>query len=75
MKSFGNIVLILFALSAVIGWTLVIRSVIMLFIPSIKCRNVTGCKKDDCPFRSNCSHIAYTDKERQKMEDEIKKLQ
>lgn len=75
MKLLDHIAFIIFALSLLIGWILVIRSVIILFIPSIKCRNVTGCKKDDCPYRSNCSHIAYTDKEREKMEEEIKKLQ
>jgi len=40
-----------------------LKDAILLLVPMIKCRKISGCKKDDCPFRRGCRRIAFSDKE------------
>lgn len=74
MELLGYIALFLLAISYAVSLTYVVRDTILLLVPAIMCRKVTGCKKDDCPFRSGCHHIAYSEKEQAKMRALINRL-
>ena len=74
MELLGKIGLFIFAISYIVGLTYVIRDMILVLIPALKCRKISKCKKDDCPFRRGCTHISYSDKERAYMQTLINRL-
>lgn len=74
MDIYGHIVLCIMAVIYVASLIYVIHDIILILIPAIKCRKVTGCKKDDCPFREGCCHISYSDKEKAEIRSRIDSL-
>lgn len=74
MDVFGKIILIFSAVAYIIALLHHIRNAILILVPILKCRNVKGCEKDDCPFRRGCRRIAYSDKEKAKMRSLIDSL-
>ena len=74
MEFLGKIGLLIFAFSYIVGLTYVIRDMILILVPALKCRKISNCKKDDCPFRRGCTHIAYSDKECAKTQALIDRL-
>lgn len=74
MELLGYTILFLLAISYIVSLTYVVRDAILLLIPAIRCRKVTGCQKDDCPFRSGCRHVTYSEKEKSEMRAIIDRL-
>jgi len=74
MNFLSCIGLIILGISYLIGCICLTKDIILMLVPAIKCRNIRNCKKDDCPFRELCTHIAYSDKEKSDMLERIRNL-
>lgn len=74
MTLLQKMLLIFFAIMYIISFFYWLRDLILVLIPRIKCRNVRGCKKDDCPFRRGCRNIAFSEKEKAAIQKKLDEL-
>lgn len=74
MTFLQKIILIMVSIMYIISFFYWLRDLILIWVPRIKCRNVHGCKNDDCPFRRGCRHTAFSDKEKAAIKKKLDEL-